>query len=99
MWIRAVLCTLLFILSGCGGSDTPPPAASTTPSSEPPPATNPPATNPPPTNPPPSNPPPTSGPAGPWPTADLTIYAAAQSLNGTVIDASPDEAQNIWACL
>ena len=97
MWIRAVLCTLLFILSGCGGSDTPPPAASTTPSSEPPPATNPPATNPPPTNPPPSNPPPTSGPAGPWPTADLTIYASAQSLNGTVIDASPDEAQNIWA--
>jgi hypothetical protein len=27
----------------------------------------------------------------------LTIFAAAQGLNGTIIDAGPDEAQNIWA--
>ncbi|HET9846549.1 MAG TPA: hypothetical protein VFQ02_12400, partial [Nitrospira sp.] len=29
--------------------------------------------------------------------ADLTVYGSAQSLAGTVIDASPDDAQNIWA--
>jgi len=47
--------------------------------------------------PPGQQPPPTSGPAGPWPLADLTVYGAAQSLTGTIIDASPDDAQNIWA--
>jgi len=33
---------------------------------------------------------------GPWPLADITIYGAAQGLGG-IIDANPDEAQNIWA--
>jgi hypothetical protein len=89
MWIRAVLCTLLCVLSACAGSDSSPPEASTTPS--PPPSSSPPPGQP------PTNPPPTSNPAGPWPVADLTIYAAAQSLSGTIIDASPDDAQNIWA--
>jgi hypothetical protein len=32
-------------------------------------------------------------PAGPWPTADLTIHSGVTGL----IDAGPDEAQNIWA--
>jgi hypothetical protein len=95
MWIRAVLCALLCALSACGGSDSPPPAASEQPSTSPPPGQTPP-TNPP-TNPPPTNPPPTSNPAGPWPVADLTMYAATQGLTGTIIDASPDDAQNIWA--
>lgn len=70
MWIRAILCALLYLLSACGGSDG-------TPSTSP------------------SEPPPNQ--AGPWPVADLTIYTAAHSLNGTIIDASPDDAQNIWA--
>lgn len=86
MWIRAVLCAFLFVLSACSGSDNPPPA-STTPTSDQPPATNPPPT----TNPPPG------GAAGPWPLSDLTLYAAGQNLTGTVIDAGPDDAQNIWA--
>ena len=73
MWIRAVFCALLCLLSACGGSD----GTSTTSSSEPPPST--------------------SDQAGPWPVTDLTIYTAAHSLNGTIIDASPDDAQNIWA--
>ena len=34
---------------------------------------------------------------GPWPLADLTIYGSAQGLGGGIIDANPDEAQNIWA--
>jgi hypothetical protein len=34
---------------------------------------------------------------GPWPLADLTTYGAAQGLGGGIIDATPDEAQNIWA--
>jgi hypothetical protein len=42
-------------------------------------------------------PPPTSNQAGPWPVTDLTIYTTTHSLNGTIIDASPDDAQNIWA--
>jgi hypothetical protein len=87
MWMRAVLCALLCCLSACGGSDNPPAASTESPSSSPPPSTPPPTTN----------PPPGSGTAGPWPVTDLTVYAAAQSLNGTVIDASPDDAQNIWA--
>jgi ligand-binding sensor domain-containing protein len=29
--------------------------------------------------------------------ADLTVYNSAQGLNGTIIDAGSDEAQNIWA--
>src|SRR6476646_5435946 len=33
---------------------------------------------------------------GPWPLADITIYGAAQGLGG-IIDANPDDAQNIWA--
>jgi hypothetical protein len=39
----------------------------------------------------------TSNPAGPWPTADLTTWGASNGLSGEVIDASPDDAQNIWA--
>ncbi|MGZ3425115.1 MAG: hypothetical protein ACXVCV_00635 [Polyangia bacterium] len=34
---------------------------------------------------------------GPWPVADLTIYGSAQGLGGDLIDANPDEGQNIWA--
>jgi len=34
---------------------------------------------------------------GPWPLADITIYGAAQRLGGGIVDATPDEAQNIWA--
>lgn len=37
-----------------------------------------------------------SGP-GPWPLDDLTIYGSAQGLGGGIIDANPDDAQNIWA--
>jgi hypothetical protein len=54
-----------------------------------------PAASTPPSQPPPSEQPPPQ--AGPWPVTDLTLYAAAQSLTGTIIDASPDQAQNIWA--
>ena len=89
MWIRAVLCALLCVLSACGGSDNTP-AASTTPTSDQP-STSPPGQTP------ATNPPPTSGAAGPWPVTDLKVYAAGQNLSGTVIDASPDDAQNIWA--
>ena len=82
MWMRAVLCALLCVLSACSGSDSAPPAGS----SEPPPSSSPPPANPPP-----------GGVAGPWPVADLTLYASTQGLNGTIIDAGSDEAQNIWA--
>jgi hypothetical protein len=34
---------------------------------------------------------------GPWPLADLTIYGSAQGLGGGIVDANPDEGQNIWA--
>jgi hypothetical protein len=34
---------------------------------------------------------------GPWPLADLTIYGSAQGLGGGLVDANPDEGQNIWA--
>lgn len=37
-----------------------------------------------------------ANPAGPWPTTDQ-IYGSAQGLDGEVFDASPDDAQNIWA--
>src|SRR5688500_4799470 len=47
--------------------------------------------------PPGQQPPPPPNTAGPWPLADLTSYGSAQNLNGTIIDASPDDAQNIWA--
>ena len=79
MWMGAVLCALLCVLSACSGSDSSPPAAS------------PPSSSPPPTNPPPG------GVAGPWPVADLTLYASTHGLSGTIIDAGSDEAQNIWA--
>lgn len=36
-------------------------------------------------------------PAGPWPRADLTIYGPAQGLDEPILDANPDDAQNIWA--
>ena len=38
-------------------------------------------------------------PAGPWPTADITTYGAAQGLDPSeaIIDANPDDGQNIWA--
>ncbi len=39
----------------------------------------------------------TFGGPGPWPLADLTLYGAAQGLGGGIVDANPDEAQNIWA--
>ncbi len=48
---------------------------------------------------PPNNqqPPPAANPAGPWPVADLTVYAnSGQGLTGDVIDAGPDAAQNMW---
>src|SRR5512144_1541243 len=45
----------------------------------------------------PPSPPPSGGAAGPWPVADITTYNATQSLMGSIIDASPDDAQNIWA--
>jgi hypothetical protein len=35
-------------------------------------------------------------PAGPWPVADVTFYGAAQGL-GAILDANPDDNQNIWA--
>jgi hypothetical protein len=82
MWMRAVLCAFLCFLGACSGSDNAPPAGST----EPPPSSSPPPANPPP-----------GGVAGPWPVADLTLYASTQGLNGTIIDAGSDEAQNIWA--
>src|SRR6476620_5689614 len=79
MWMRAVFCAFLCVLSACSGSDSSPPAGSTAP-------------------PPSSSPPPPGGVAGPWPVADLTPYAAStHGLNGTIIDAGSDEAQNIWA--
>ena len=34
---------------------------------------------------------------GPWPVADITTYGSAQGLGGGILDANPDEAQNIWA--
>jgi hypothetical protein len=34
---------------------------------------------------------------GPWPTADLTVYDSSAGLAGPIYDASPDDAQNIWA--
>jgi hypothetical protein len=34
---------------------------------------------------------------GPWPTAALTTYGAAQGLDEPIIDANPDDAQNIYA--
>ena len=34
---------------------------------------------------------------GPWPVTDLTIYGSAQGLSGSILDANPDEGQNIWA--
>ncbi len=36
-------------------------------------------------------------PAGPWPTDALTIYGSANGLGSPILDASPDDAQNIWA--
>lgn len=40
---------------------------------------------------------PTTGGPGPWPLDDLKIYGAAQGLGGGIVDANPDDAQNIWA--
>ncbi|HEX6835832.1 MAG TPA: hypothetical protein VF334_04630 [Polyangia bacterium] len=34
---------------------------------------------------------------GPWPLDDLKIYGAADGLGGGLVDANPDDAQNIWA--
>jgi hypothetical protein len=36
-------------------------------------------------------------PAGPWPIADLTLYGSAQGLGAYLVDATPDDGQNIWA--
>ena len=35
--------------------------------------------------------------AGPWPTDDITIYGTANGLTEALVDANPDEGQNIWA--
>ncbi len=40
---------------------------------------------------------PMRGGPGPWPIADLTIYGSAQGLGGGIVDANPDDGQNIWA--
>lgn len=34
---------------------------------------------------------------GPWPLADVTTYGAAQGLDEPLVDANPDDAQNIYA--
>jgi hypothetical protein len=34
---------------------------------------------------------------GPWPLADLTIYDSTSGLGGGILDANPDDGQNIWA--
>ena len=34
---------------------------------------------------------------GPWPLDDLKVYGAADGLGGGLVDANPDDAQNIWA--
>ncbi len=34
---------------------------------------------------------------GPWPLDDLHVYGSADGLGGGIIDANPDDAQNIWA--
>ncbi|HEY2744139.1 MAG TPA: hypothetical protein VGL86_05940 [Polyangia bacterium] len=34
---------------------------------------------------------------GPWPLDDLHVYGAADGLGGGIVDANPDDAQNIWA--
>jgi hypothetical protein len=36
-------------------------------------------------------------PAGPWPLADVTIYGAAHGLDEPLLDANPDDGQEIWA--
>ena len=90
MGVRLAVCALFCLLAACGGSDSSPPTTAGSPSSSPPPG-QPPASPPPPAQPPPS------GAAGPWPVADITTYNATQSLMGSIIDASPDDAQNIWA--
>src|SRR5678815_5662148 len=84
MGVRLAVCALFCLLAACGGSDSSPPTTASSPSSSPPPG-QPPA------------PPPSGGAAGPWPVADITTYNATQSLMGSIIDASPDDAQNIWA--
>jgi hypothetical protein len=38
-----------------------------------------------------------ANPAGPWPVLDLTLYDDSQGLGGPILDASPDDAQNLWA--
>ena len=90
MGVRLAVCALFCLLAACGGSDSSPPTTASSPSSSPPPG-QPPASPPPPAQPPPS------GAAGPWPVADITTYNATQSLMGSIIDASPDDAQNMWA--
>ena len=104
MWIRAVLWTFLCLLTACSGSDSSPPSTGTSPSSSPPQSVSPPPPQPqpqpqppPPPPPTPPPPPPPGGAAGPWPVTDITTYSAAQSLIGSIIDAGPDDAQNIWA--
>lgn len=103
-----VVWILLCFLTSCSGGDDPPstasssqptqdaPAQQPSPSPTPAPSTSP-ATSP--ENPPPSTPPaptPTITPAGPWPVMDLAIYSSSQGLIGEVIDAGPDDAQNMW---
>ena len=102
MGVRVAVCALFCFLAACSGSDSSPPMVSGSPSSNSPPAqppgsSPPPPQSPPPANPPPpTNPPPAGGAAGPWPVANLTTYNASQNLMGSVIDAGPDDAQNIW---
>jgi hypothetical protein len=38
-----------------------------------------------------------ANPAGPWPVADIVVYGGAQGLDQPLVDANPDDGQNIWA--
>ncbi|HJT19197.1 MAG TPA: hypothetical protein VJ746_01925 [Nitrospira sp.] len=99
---------LIVLLAACGGSDSSPPAANQPQTSTPPnqqqnpsPSPSQPPVIPPPIPPsqpspvPPSQPPVVNA-AGPWPVTDLTVYGAGQGVAGEIIDAGPDDAQNIW---
>lgn len=37
------------------------------------------------------------GPAGPWPITELVLYGSAEGIGDELVDASPDDGQNIWA--
>ncbi|HEU4683813.1 MAG TPA: hypothetical protein VFS39_04855 [Nitrospira sp.] len=105
--LKNVLCGAVIVLLAACGSDSSPPqttgSQSTNPPSNRPPTTPSPPTIPPsqpPSPPPPQVPPPSppvGSPGGPWPVAELTVYSSEHGLIGQIIDAGPDDAQNIWA--